>query len=65
MATFANLNKNQQMDYTKFLLDHYLLQRKVISDYQHTEDPNQQAALQGELDGLQTVDLSVDAWLGG
>ena len=62
MATFADLDKNQQMDYTKWILDHYLDQRKTISDYQHTEDPDEQAALQAHLDALQTVDLSVDAW---
>lgn len=60
---FPDLTKEQQLDYTNFVLNHYIEQRRIIASYRSaTSDPDR-AIWQAALDAKVAEDITVDGWL--
>jgi hypothetical protein len=60
---FPDLTKEQQLNYTNFLLNHYMEQRRIIASYRSaTSDPDR-VILQAALDAKVAEDITVDGWL--
>lgn len=67
MAKFADLTKEQQLEYTNILLNNYIERRRLIQRYRGATTEAERIAVQSTLDKKVAEDLTVDAFfeLGG
>lgn len=60
---FSALTKEQQLDYTNFVLNHFIEQRRIIAAYRSATNDPDRVIWQAALDAKIAEDITVDSWL--
>ena len=63
MAVFTDLTKEQQLNYTNFLLNHYMEQRRIIQKHRSATTDEDRTTFQNALDAKTAEDITVDGYL--
>ena len=64
MATYADLTNEQQEEYSQIMLEHHLALRRLLWRKARYTEPEDQAAVQVDIDAKIAVEPTVDGYLG-
>jgi hypothetical protein len=63
MATFADLTKQQQFEYSSLVLQHWTKVRRLVTSHISANTPEEKAAIQVQLDAQVALEWTVDKYL--
>lgn len=64
MSTFADLTKDQQLDFTNLQLNHFMERRRLIQRYRSATSDEERTSVQSALNTKVAEEPTVDGYLG-